>query len=288
MSTQSIDTGPAFLLPALARPAYLMCSPRFYNVSYIINPWMEGNLHTSSHSRATKQWQHLYEALAEIADVHLVDPQPGSPDMVFTANAGLERNGIVVLSSFLHVERQAEEEHFRQWFQRAGYNVLELPREVPFEGEGDALFSLDGEYLWVGYGQRTAQASHPFLQRAFDVEVISLHLIDPRFYHLDTCFAPLEEGFVLYFPEAFDRASLDRIEAFYSPDKRVVVAEQDAVRFACNAINVGQTILLNEVSTELVERLRLAGFTALSIPLDEFLKAGGAAKCLVMKILPVA
>jgi N-dimethylarginine dimethylaminohydrolase len=287
MSTQSLDPDQACLPPTLRRPAYLMCSPKFYDVNYVINPWMAGNLHAPCFNRAVEQWHRLYQTLAEIADVSLVEPQPDSPDMVFTANAGLERDGTMVLSSFLHVERRAEEEYFRRWFNQAGHHILELPRDIPFEGEGDALFSIEGDHLWAGYGQRTSQASHPLLQRAFNVEIIPLCLVDPRFYHLDTCFAPLEEGFVMYYPEAFDRESLGRIEAFYLPEKRIPVSEKDAACFACNAINIGQTIVLNEASPELVGRLIGIGFNVLPIPLDEFLKAGGAAKCLVMKIQPM-
>jgi ornithine--oxo-acid transaminase len=113
---------------------------------------------------------------------------------------------------------------------------------------------------------------------------VPLHLIDPRFYHLDTCFAPLEGGFIMYFPDAFDHLSLHRIEAFYPPEKRIIVREADAVCFACNAINVGRTIILNKISSKLSDQLELLGFTVIQVALSEFLKAGGAAKCLVMKL----
>lgn len=263
---------------------YLMCPPRLYDVNYVINPWMAGNVHASSRERATEQWQRLYEAVSDIAEVALVDPQPGSPDMVFTANAGLERNGIVALSSFCHPERQGEERHFRRWFLNAGYTVIDIPRSTPFEGEGDALFATDGSRLWAGYGPRTAASSHRALSKAWNIEVTPLHLIDPRFYHLDTCFASLEGGYAMYYPAAFDRASRERIEAFYSADKRIVVTEPDAVRFACNAINVSGTIILNEVGRELSSELRARSFHVVQVQLSEFLKAGGAAKCLVMKL----
>ncbi len=261
-----------------------MCAPTLYEVDYVINPWMAGNVHASSRERAMEQWESLYRAVSRIADVQLVEPQPGSPDMVFTANAGLERDGVVMLSSFFHRERQGEEPHFRRWFEKAGYVVMELPPDTPFEGEGDALFSLDGSRLWVGYGPRTLLASHDRLGTLWAVDVTSLRLVDPRFYHLDTCFAPLEGGFVLYYPGAFDAASLAKIEAFYPAEKRIVVAEEDAVRFACNAVNIGKTIFLNHASDRLVGELQAAGFTPVQLDLSEFLKAGGAAKCLVMKL----
>src|SRR5215470_3288285 len=136
MSTQSIELGCVVPQLAASRSTYLMCPPNLYEVVYVINPWMVGNIHSSSRERATEQWHQLFRALTKVADVELVDPQPGSPDMVFTANAGLERNGIVVLSSFFHHERQNEEQHFRRWFQMADYTVIDTPRETPFEGEG--------------------------------------------------------------------------------------------------------------------------------------------------------
>jgi ornithine--oxo-acid transaminase len=262
----------------------LMCPPTLYEVNYVINPWMDGNMGNSSRLRAMQQWEQLHGVLAGLATVHLVEPVAGSPDMVFTANAGLARDGVVAISSFFHAERQDEEMHFRRWFAEAGYEVVDTPRGTPFEGEGDALFSVDGTRLWVGYGTRTLETSHAALRELWDVEVVGLHLVDPRFYHLDTCFAPLEDGSVMYFPAAFDAVSLEKIEALYPAEKRVVVKEADAVCFACNAVNLGKTIVLNRISAELEGELRWRGFEVVQVELDEFLKAGGAAKCLVMKL----
>lgn len=288
MSTSQIDFTNTVPLANLHRdpatPAFLMCPPTLYDVNYVINPWMDGNVHASSRTRAIEQWKRLYEAVSQVAEVLLIEPQPGSPDMVFTANAGLERDGIVAISSFLHPERQDEEPHFRRWFEQAGYTLVNIPRSTPFEGEGDALFSSDGARLWVGYGPRTLASSHGALERIWNVEVASLHLIDPRFYHLDTCFAPLEGGYIMYFPEAFDEASLKAIEDFYPPQKRIVVSEIDAACFTCNAINIGRTIIVNRVSRELGAQLESLGFNVVQVSLSEFLKAGGAAKCLVMKL----
>jgi N-dimethylarginine dimethylaminohydrolase len=288
MSTARIELTPKVLLnkPYLVRPAatFLMCPPRLYDVNYVINPWMAGNVHASSRTRAAEQWQRLYEAVSRIATVELIQPEPGSPDMVFTANAGLERDGIVAISSFFHPERQGEEPHFRRWFREAGYKVIDTPRTTPFEGEGDALFSADGTRLWVGYGPRTDTSSHNPLRKIWGIEVTSLHLVDPRFYHLDTCFAPLTGGYVMYFPDAFDQQSIHRIESFYAPEKRIIISEADAVCFACNAINVGRTIILNRSSSKLSQQLEQLGFEVIQVELTEFLKAGGAAKCLVMKL----
>jgi ornithine--oxo-acid transaminase len=270
--------------PATGRPTFLMCPPTHYEVNYVINPWMTGNVHRSSRLEATEQWEQLHSALRQIARVELVEPQPGSPDMVFTANAGLVRDGIVALSSFHHQERQGEEAHFRRWFSESGFTVRDIPRVTPFEGEGDALFEADGTRLWAGHGPRTREDSHRRLTDLWGVEVESLRLIDPRFYHLDTCFCPLSNGDVMCYLPAFDRESQLKIEARYSRKQRICVSEDDALRFACNAINVGRTILLNEISDELSAELELRGFQIVQVKLSEFLKAGGAAKCLVLRL----
>lgn len=272
------------------KPAkFLMCAPLLYEVDYVINPWMAGNVHGSSRERAMAQWQRLHDAVTKVAEVELIEPAAGWPDMVFTANAGLAWGRSVAISSFYHPERQGEEPHFRRWFVEAGYSVVDVARETPFEGEGDALFAVDeaGERtprLWAGYGPRTAASSHEALRRAWGVEVVGLHLIDPRFYHLDTCFAPLAGGYAMYFPAAFDAASLALIEAFYPAEKRIVVEEADAVRFACNAVTVDRTVILNRVSDGLAGQLVGLGFEVVQVELGEFMKAGGAAKCLVMRL----
>jgi N-dimethylarginine dimethylaminohydrolase len=263
---------------------FLMCPPRLYDVDYVINPWMEGNLHLASRELAAEQWQRLYEAVSRVAEVKLVEPQAGSPDMVFTANAGLVWGRQVAISSFYHPERQGEEPHFRKWFEANGYSVLEIARETPFEGEGDALFSESRDVLWAGFGPRTARSSHRTLHGAWQVDVVSLELVDARFYHLDTCFAPLAGGFAMYFPAAFSAQSQRQIESYYSAEKRIAVHEADAVRFACNAVNVDETIILPCIGGELTERLGSLGFEVVQLDLSEFMRAGGAAKCLVMKL----
>jgi ornithine--oxo-acid transaminase len=204
--------------------------------------------------------------------------------MVFTANAGLVRKGVVAISRFLHPERQGEESHFRKWFADLGFDVCEMPSATPFEGEGDALFEADGSRLWAGHGVRTMQSSHRHLQDLWEIEVISLRLVDPRFYHLDTCFCPLHDGYLLYFPAAFDAESNAKIETRYPKERRIPVREVDALRFACNAINVGRLVLLNEISNELSRRLETRGFQVVQVRMTEFLKAGGAAKCLALRL----
>jgi lysine-ketoglutarate reductase/saccharopine dehydrogenase-like protein (TIGR00300 family) len=262
----------------------LMCAPDYYDVDYVINPWMEGNIHKSSRDQAVEQWQKLHHVLKEVAIVELIQPQRGVPDMVFTANAGLVLGQNAVLSRFYHPERQGEEPYFKTWFEDNGFQVFELPKDLPFEGAGDALLDREGRWLWAGYGFRSELDSHPYIAKWLDIEVLSLRLIDDRFYHLDTCFCPLTGGYVLYYPGAFDSYSNHLIQKRVPETKRIAIAEADAVNFACNAVNVGQTVVMNKASESLKQQLEDIGFNIIETPLTEFLKAGGAAKCLTLRI----
>jgi lysine-ketoglutarate reductase/saccharopine dehydrogenase-like protein (TIGR00300 family) len=261
-----------------------MCPPDLFDVDYVINPWMEGNVHKPSRETAITQWQGLCALLEKIGKVERIAPVAGLPDMVFTANAGVVVGKNFVLSRFLHRERQGEEPHFKKWFAKQGFEVFELPADLPFEGAGDALMDREGGSLWAGYGFRSELDSHPHLARWLNIEVLSLRLIDPRFYHLDTCFCPLEGGWLLYYPQAFDAYSNRLIEQRIAPEKRLAVSEADAVRFACNAVNIERRVIVNQVSGELRGRLEAAGFQVLETPLTEFMKSGGAAKCLTLRL----
>jgi len=267
-----------------SKPRFLMCPPDYYEVDYVINPWMEGNIHKSSRATAATQWETLCGLLEQEAQVDRIAPVSGLPDMVFTANAGIALGKKFVLARFLPRERQGEEPLFKKWFKKQGFEVLELPADLPFEGAGDALLDHDRGVLWAGYGFRSELAAHPLLAQWLGIEVVSLRLVDPRFYHLDTCFCPLENGFLLYHPQAFDAYSNVRIEQRVPPEKRIIARETDAVSFACNAINVGRKIFVNQASADLRQRLAEAGFEAVETPLGEFLKAGGGAKCLTLRL----
>ncbi|MEY2408582.1 MAG: hypothetical protein QOF48_1252 [Verrucomicrobiota bacterium] len=263
----------------------LMCAPDHFGISYVINPWMEGNVNRAVHEDAAAQWQDLVRILKDHATVRLVEPQPDLPDMVFTANAGLVAGKRVVPSRFLHRERQGEEPHFKAWLAKHGFTIEELPDDLPFEGAGDALLHRGvPTWLWAAYGFRSELDSHPLLAERLKLEVVSLRLMDKRFYHLDTCLCPLEGGYVLYYPGAFDARSNSLIDERVPVEKRIVVAETDAVNFACNAVNVGRVVVVNQAGPELKERLGAEGFRVIETPLSEFIKAGGGAKCLTLRL----
>ena len=271
-------------LPRFDRPTFLMCAPEWYDVNYVINPWMAGNLHQSSRDAAFAQWKTLHQELQKIADVRLLHPRQGSSDMVFVAHTALVQHGVATLSSFAHPQRQTEEVHLRRWFREAGFLVWDTPRETAFEGEGDAMFNAAGDHLWAAHGSRTCRQSHRHLADAWHTPVTSLKLVDPRFFHLDMCFVPLSGGELLYWPGAFDAASLAQIEAAYSEEKRFILSEVEAIQFACNLINVDRNIIMGTVETDLARRLRTLGYEVTELNLSEFIRGGGSAKALVLRL----
>ena len=269
---------------AAARHVFLMCPPEFFNVAYIINPWMHGNLRRIDNAVAKQQWRALYDVLTDHATVRLVLPQPGSPDMVFTANAGLVKGRSFIVSRFRYPERQYEEPYFADWFMDRGYDVHLMPREVPFEGAGDALFDRESDILWMAHGHRSISEAREVLSAKLDLDVVTLKLVDQRFYHLDTCFCPLEGGYLLYYAPAFDKESCDTIERRVPAEKRIAIEEEDALAFACNAVNIDQVVVVNRATAKFVQALARKGFDVVQTPLGEFMKAGGAAKCLTLRL----
>jgi N-dimethylarginine dimethylaminohydrolase len=263
---------------------FLMCAPRHFEVAYVINPWMEGNIARGSNPAATAQWKSLLALLHRYADVDCISAEPGVPDLVFTANAGLVLGRQVLLSAFRHAERRPEEACFSRWFSSNGFEVLTLPEGVYFEGAGDALFDRRLPLLWMGHGHRTDEAAAAIIAGLFDVDVVPLQLVNPRFYHLDTCLCPLDGGALLYYPDAFDRASQERIAALVPPELRIAVDANDAAAFACNAVNCGRHVIMNQASDALARTLAAHGYLLHQTPLPEFMKAGGSAKCLTLKL----
>ncbi|MBM4050197.1 MAG: amidinotransferase [Planctomycetes bacterium] len=259
----------------------LMCRPDFYGIEYEINVWMRRS-RNADRAMAQRQWGELYATLTEKVgvEVKLMAPVKGLPDLVFTANAGLARGRRFILSNFRHPERQREARHFRAWFAEQGYEVAELPPDLFFEGAGDALFC--GDKLFAGYRFRSDIRSHTAIAEVLGCQVLSLELTDPRFYHLDTCFCPLADDEVLYYPPAFDEYGRQVIEA--NVPKRIVACEADALRFGCNAVVVGRTVVVNAGCAKLKADLRSAGYQVHDVELSEFMKAGGSAKCLTLMI----
>jgi N-dimethylarginine dimethylaminohydrolase len=263
-----------------ARPWILMCSPDFYGIEYEINAWMQRE-RQSDPAEAMRQWTALRRLLEEAgARISLVAPQPGLPDLVFTANAGLVYQNRVMLARFRHAERRGEEPHFERWFREQGFEVERAPGDYEFEGAGDALFC--GDTLFAGYRIRSHAAGHQAIGQRLGCRVIPLELVNPHFYHLDTCFCPLAADTALYFPGAFDDYGR-RVLGELVP-RLVEVGDDEARRFACNAVVVGRRVITNSGCPRLADDLRSLGYEPQETLLDEFVKAGGSAKCLTLRL----
>jgi N-dimethylarginine dimethylaminohydrolase len=256
----------------------LMCAPTAYGLKYEINPWMHLE-NRPDLALAARQWETLYRVLKEDAGarIELVPQAPDCPDMVFTANAGLVRGQFVLLSNFRHPQRQGEEPHFRAWFEAHGFKAQTLSIGCKFEGEGDALFA--GNTLLAGYLKRSDICAHRRMSDVFALPVLSLELTDDRWYHLDTCLFPLTPETVVYYPGAFDPYACQVIRNNF---ETIEVCEEEALRFACNAVILGQKVVLPSGCPQLTRTLEARGYTVYSVDLSEFLKAGGAAKCLTL------
>jgi len=260
---------------------FLMCPPAYYGIEYEINPWMSRSRQSNA-ERAREQWNCLRRILFEQASVEidLIDPKPGLPDMVFTANAGFVWENNFIVSNFRYEVRRGEAPHFEAWFRDRGYQILHLSPQHYFEGEGDLLKC--GELWFAGYHIRSDVLAHQKVAELIGREILSLELTNEWFYHLDTCFCPLAQGQALFYPPAFDGYALKVLEQHIP--LLVPVAADEAARFACNAIVAGNNIVMNDGCPQTRERLESLDFQVWVTPLDEFIKAGGSAKCLALII----
>lgn len=256
----------------------LLCPPDHYGIEYEINPWMD-RARKADPVLARQQWEGLRGKLQEIGcAVELMEPQAGLPDMVFTANAGLLVANQFILSRFRHPERAGEEPWFEKWFADRGYEIRRLEKNLYFEGEGDALFC--GDVLFCGYRFRSDIRSHEVIGSWLKALVISVELVESRYYHLDTCFCPLPGGEAIWFPGAFDDYGRRAIR--HHVRELIEATAEEAMQFACNAVVLGKDIVLPEGCPKLSAALLERGYRTHPLPMTEFLKAGGACKCLTL------
>jgi N-dimethylarginine dimethylaminohydrolase len=223
----------------------------------------------------------LYETLVELgAKVSLLQPIAGLPDMVFTANAGLVYQRLFISARFRPQVRQAEVAYYERWFEQQGFEIHRLPDDMYHEGAGDALFA--GRTLFGGYRIRSDIRSHQHVAKLLHCQTLPLELIDPRFYHLDTCFCPIEADAAIWYPAAFDDYG-QRVMREHVSDL-IEVRPDEATRFGCNAVIVRRTAIVPAGCRHLRADLESRGFAVRELELDEFLKAGGSAKCLTLRI----
>ena len=261
----------------------LVCPPDFFGIEYEINHWMRIS-NGVSREEAKRQWHELMHVFEHDAGVTLerMTPVAGLPDLVFTANAGIVVGHTAVISRFRYPERQQEERQFARWFRDHGYEVITLEPDLFFEGAGYLLGFQ--EYWFGGYRQRSDIRAFPLLSKRFHREIIPLELIDSRFYHLDTCLCPLSGGELLYFPPAFDRYAQAAIAERIPAERRLPVPEEDALKFSCNAVCVQSNVVLPTGCQATERMLHEKGYRTHAVPLDEFMKSGGSAKCLTLAL----
>jgi N-dimethylarginine dimethylaminohydrolase len=258
---------------------YLMCPPGHFTVSYAINPWMDP-ARPADAATALRQWARLRQVYLDLGhDVRMIEPVAGLPDMVFAANGATVVGGTVLGARFRYPQRAAEAGAYLDWFRDSGFADVRMPRHVN-EGEGDILFA--GDVLLAGYGFRTDPAVAGELTEAFGLPVVSLRLVDPRFYHLDTALCVLDADTVMYYPAAFDDAGRAAIATRFA--ELIEAKDEDAEVLGLNAVSDGRHVVLPVQAAGLAAQLRAHGFEPVGVDLSELLKAGGGPKCCTLEL----
>ncbi len=259
---------------------YLMCRPTYFNVEYTINPWMDPDVPTDT-GKAVAEWESLRAVYRELGHrVDLIDPVPGLPDMVYAANGATVLGDRVLVANFRHEQRSGESTAYKEWFQQQpdGYQVTAA--SYTNEGEGDYLVA--GRRILAGTGFRTEPAAHAEAQDVFGTPVVTLTLIDPRYYHLDTALAVLDDETVMYNPAAFSPGSLTVLKTLY-PDA-ILATDEEAGVFGLNAVSDGHHVVLSAAAPSLAAKLSARGFTPIAVALPELLKGGGSIKCCTLEL----
>ena len=272
----------------------LMCPPEHFAVTYAINPWMDPKDWARDDralvSQSQREWAGLCRAIrAAGAEIETMQAVRGLPDLVFTANAAVVLDRKVLLSRFRFAERQGEEPHvaaaFRALQARGVVDaVSRLPDDVVLEGAGDCVWDRNRELFWMGYGPRSDAAARSVVADYFGTDVLALELADARFYHMDTALCPLSGGDVLYVPRAFTPAGLTVIRDRVAAEQRIEIAPDDAARLAANAVCIDRTVVSAGMSDRLRRSLEERGYRVVITPLQSFLRSGGGAFCLTLRL----
>ena len=277
-----------------SQPRFLMCRPQHFAVTYSINPWMDPQTWAGDgealHATAARQWANLQSTLlARGAAIETIEPEPGLPDLVFTANAGVVLDRKALPARFRHPERQREQPIFTAGFralQARGLidEIVEMPEGVALEGAGDCIWDQRRGLFWMGCGFRSDAVACRVIEERFRACCLPLALADPRFYHLDTAFCPLPCGGILYYPGAFTAVALDTIHQHVVPAQRILLNRADATRFGANAVCFDRVLVLSSCSDALRSELASRGYTVATTSLHTFLRSGGSACCLTLRL----
>jgi N-dimethylarginine dimethylaminohydrolase len=269
----------------------LRTTPKYFDVTYVINPYMEAGLGQVNKEKAQEEWDKLTKIYEELGvEYGLLEGQPGLPDMVFSANAALTFRGpngekCVLISNMAKDERKPESPHYERWFREQGYEIFKLPAHLSCSGTGDILYHADRSFLWGGYGFRTSPETHREVERITGLTVKSLHLVDPWFYDLDTCLAPISNELAMCRLAAFDEDAQKLIRSEFKD--LIELTEEEGRNFTCNShiLKDLKTIIMNGHSPRVIKELESRGYKVLITPTNEFLKAGGSVACMKMTLV---
>jgi arginine dihydrolase len=258
---------------------YLMCPPEHFAVRYAINPWMDPEKPTDA-ATAMRQWARLREVYLDLGhDVRVIEPVAGLPDMVFAANGATVVGGKVLGARFCYPQRTREADAYMDWLRDCGYTEVRTPEHVN-EGEGDVLFT--GRTLLAGHGFRSDQAVAAELADLFGLPVVSLRLVDPRYYHLDTALCVLDADTAMYYPAAFDDAGRAAIAELFT--ELIEAKDEDAEVLGLNAVSDGRHVVLPVQASGLAAQLSEHGFEPVTVDMSELLKGGGGPKCCTLEL----
>jgi N-dimethylarginine dimethylaminohydrolase len=281
MTTQTLARDGAGTVSGRPARTYLMCPPTHFDVQYAINVWMDPATPVDR-DRAMTEWARLRATYLSLGHtVHLLDPVPGQPDMVFAANGATVVGGMVMGALFRHPERAAEAAAHRRWFERNGYRRFTRATQVN-EGEGDYVFAYRA--IVAGHGFRTDPAAHDELFRAFGLPVVSVGLVDPRFYHLDTALCVIDSFTAAYYPGAFDEDGLLKLKTLFP--ELIEAGEDDALAFGLNAVSDGRHVVIPHDAIGLRRKLTERGYDVVPVEMSELRKAGGGPKCCTLELRP--
>lgn len=253
----------------------LLCPPDHFQIRYQINPWMKLD-NPINQTQAKDQWSKLVNLYQNLAiKIKLIPPQPNLPDMVFTADQGLVKGNLVVMACFRHPQRRPETKIYQDWFEKNGYQTLCLPKGFYFEG-GDALEA--GDKIVIGHGFRTSPKSLPLLSKLLKTPVIGLRLVNPYFYHLDTCLFIPNPKTAFYYPGAFDQASRKKLSQNFS--NLISLPKEEAFLLATNSLNSDHQAIIPKGTPIFARKLAQLGYRVHQVDINEFTRSGGGIHCL--------
>jgi N-dimethylarginine dimethylaminohydrolase len=271
-----------------------MSRPEYFEVTYSINPWMQPmdwqSRSTELLSKAQSGWEAMYETFVSMGvSVNLVPPAKGLPDMVFTANAAIVLNKKVLLASFRYKERQGEESHFAEFFERMKASgvvdeVSTLPPGIFQEGAGDCIWDAHRQMFWAGYGPRSSKEAIPYLEEYFGQPIFALELASDEFYHMDVSLCPLSKGHIVYHPAALKKESLAALHDRIPKEQLIPIDRQDAAAFSANAIELNSKVLMANCSDKLEGELKERGYSVVRLPVQPFNMSGGSVFCMTLRL----